>query len=207
MNRVPVNLAGTVLGHTRHICAFFNSKDEEYRVLVPFLKEGLERGERAFHLVDKRQRDAHLKRLKDNGVDVETAEETGQLRVCPWEDGYLQEGHFDTDRMIATVESVLNEGKVRGFLQTRLWANMEWALEDLPGVTELVEYETRLNHVLPNYDDPVCCAYDISKFDAATIMDILRTHPMVLIGGVLHENPYFVPPDQMLAELQARRAS
>jgi hypothetical protein len=30
---------------------------------------------------------------------------------------------------------------------------------------------------------------------------------MVIIGGVLQENPFFVPPDEMLAELQQRRAS
>ena len=36
-------------------------------------------------------------------------------------------------------------------------------------------------------------------------MDILRTHPMVIVAGVLRENPFFVPPDQMLAELRARR--
>ena len=39
---------------------------------------------------------------------------------------------------------------------TRLVANMEWALEDLPGVHDIVEYETRLNYVLPKYDDAVC---------------------------------------------------
>ena len=37
-------------------------------------------------------------------------------------------------------------------------------------------------------------------------MDILRTHPMVIVGGILQENPFFVPPDQMLQELHARQA-
>jgi hypothetical protein len=32
---------------------------------------------------------------------------------------------------------------------------MVWALEDFPGVDDLVEYETRLNYVLPRYRDPV----------------------------------------------------
>ena len=36
-------------------------------------------------------------------------------------------------------------------------------------------------------------------------MDIMRTHPMVIIGGLLQENPFFVPPDEMLAELHRRR--
>jgi hypothetical protein len=52
--------------------------------------------------------------------------------------------------------SVLIGGKVQGYPITRLVANMEWALEDRPGVEDLVEYETRLNYVLPKYDDAVC---------------------------------------------------
>ena len=36
----PISLAGSQLGNTRHVCAFFNSDDEEYRVLLPFIKDG-----------------------------------------------------------------------------------------------------------------------------------------------------------------------
>ncbi len=36
-------------------------------------------------------------------------------------------------------------------------------------------------------------------------MDILRTHPMVIIGGTLQRNPFFVPPDEFLRELGERR--
>jgi len=48
----PIRFAGSVLGAQRHVCAFFHSADEEYRVLLPFIKEGFERGEKAFHIVD-----------------------------------------------------------------------------------------------------------------------------------------------------------
>lgn len=37
-------------------------------------------------------------------------------------------------------------------------------------------------------------------------MDILRTHPMVIIGGVLQKNPFFVPPAEFLLELRERGA-
>jgi hypothetical protein len=37
-------------------------------------------------------------------------------------------------------------------------------------------------------------------------MDALRTHPVVIIGGILQENPFFIPPDQFLRELQERRS-
>jgi hypothetical protein len=51
----------------------------------------------------------------------------------------------------------------------------------------------------------VICIYDLSKHSAAFIMDIMRTHPMIIIGGVLQMNPFYVPPDQFLPELRGRR--
>ena len=77
---------------------------------------------------------------------------------------------------------------------------------DLPGVEDLLEYETRVNQMLSKHDAPVICAYDASKFGASTAMDVMRTHPLVIIGGVLQENPFFVPPDELLQEIREARA-
>jgi hypothetical protein len=46
----------------------------------------------------------------------------------------------------------------------------------------------------------------LAQFGANVVLDILRTHPMVIIGGILQENPFFVPPAQFLLELRARRS-
>jgi hypothetical protein len=151
-----VRLAGSVLDRSRHVCAFFHRKEEEYRVLLPFIKEGFDQGDRAFHVVDSRHRAEHLRHLEEAGIAVAEAERKGQLEVRSWEDAYLRGGHFDQKRMLALIEEVLTEGKARGFPLTRLVANMEWALEDRPGVDDIVEYETRLNYILPKYDDAVC---------------------------------------------------
>jgi hypothetical protein len=199
-----VRLAGSVLKRSRHVCAFFHSKEEEYRVLMPFIKDGFENGDRAFHVVDPNHRPAHLQRLEKAGIDVATAEAHGQLEVRPWQEAYIKDGYFDQYRMIGTIKDALDPAKKHPGKVTRLIANMEWALEDLPGVHGIVEYETRLNHVLPQYHDPVICTYDLSRFDASVAMDVMRTHPMAIIGGILQENPFYVPPDQMLQELQER---
>jgi hypothetical protein len=150
-----VHLAGKPLARKRHVCAFFHTRDEEYRVLLPYVREGFEHGDRAFHIVDPTWRPEHLRRLAAAGVPIEAAERSGQLEVRRWEDAYLRDGRFDQDRMLALIEAVLSGGKVQGFPLTRLLANMEWALEDRPGVNDIVEYETRLNYILPKYDDAV----------------------------------------------------
>jgi MEDS: MEthanogen/methylotroph, DcmR Sensory domain len=151
----PIRLAGSVLGAKRHVCAFFHSPDEEYRVLLPFIKEGFDRGEKAFHIVDPKLREDHLSRLASAGIDVADAERGGRFELRNWADAYLRDGHFDQDRMLALIQEVLDGGKHQGFTLTRLVAHMEWALEDFPGVDDLVEYETRLNYILPRYKDPV----------------------------------------------------
>src|SRR5437588_9876024 len=95
-----VRLAGSVLDRKRHVCAFFHHKEEEYRVLLPFIKEGFEQGDRAFHIIDPRCRPEHLRRLQEAGIDVAEAERKGQLEVRRWEAAYLQDGHFDQNRML-----------------------------------------------------------------------------------------------------------
>ena len=151
----PITFAGARLGRYRHVCAFFNTRDEEYRVFLPFNKEGLAHGEKAFHIVDPTLRRDHVERLAAAGVDVGAVEKSGQLELRTWQEAYLRGGHFDQAAMLALIEEVLIEGRRRGFPLTRLVAHMEWALQDRPGVDDLVEYETRLNYILPKYPDPV----------------------------------------------------
>jgi hypothetical protein len=207
MSDHSVEFAGGALGRHRHICAFFNSEDEEHRVLEPFVSEGFRRGERAFHIVGPEQRDAHVEWLAQSGVDVEDATTSGQLELRSWSEAYLRGGRFDQDAMLALIEGVLQSGPAGGYPLTRLVAHMEWACTDSPGVNDLVEYETRLNYVLPKYDDPVICTYDLSKFPSTVTMDVMRTHPVVIVGGVLLENPFFVSPDEFLLEIRERRSS
>ena len=148
-----VKFAGRDFPLNRHVCAFFYSKEEEYRVLLPYVGEGIRAGDKAFHIVDPGHRARHLEVLRSSGIDVDGAVRTGQLEVRSWQDAYLRGGRFDQHAMLALIQEVL--GGAKRFPLTRLVANMEWALEDLPGVDDLVEYETRLNYILPKFDDPV----------------------------------------------------
>lgn len=153
--RRDVHLAGASLQNSRHVCAFFHTPDEEYEVLLPFIKEGIDAGEKAFHIVDPALRSEHFRRLEQEGIDTTACGNKGQLEVWNWEQAYLRGGHFDQNAMLALIEEVLQSGASQGFSLTRLLAHMEWALEDRPGVHDVVEYETRLNFILPKYDDPV----------------------------------------------------
>src|SRR5262249_41911979 len=84
---LSAQLDGSTLGG-RHVCAFFNTLDEQHRVLRPFFRGGFDRGEKALHIVDPELRDEHLKRLGEAGIDVEGAIASGQLDLRSWHDAY-----------------------------------------------------------------------------------------------------------------------
>jgi len=204
----PIRLGSSVLDRQRHVCAFFHSREEEYRVLLPFIKDGFDRGEKAFQIVDPKLREEHLIRLTTAGINVVTAEESGQFELVDWDDTYLKDGHFDSERLLALVQDVLKNGMQQGFPLTRIVGHMEWALEERPGVDELLIYETGLNSIPEVYKkNPLICVYDLAKFGGDIVVDVMRTHPMVIIGGILQENPFFVPPDEFLRDIRERRAA
>ncbi len=84
---------------------------------------------------------------------------------------------------------------------------MDWAANGPAHIGDLLEFEARVNEVWRRHDDAVICVYDLAKFGGDTVVDIMRTHPMVVIGGTLHHNPFFVPPEEFLREFRDRRGT
>jgi len=202
----PISLAGSELGHVRHVCAFFNSDEEEYRVLLPFIKDGFERGDKAVHVVNPDQHRDHLQRLAAAGIDIPTAQQSGQFELRTNTEAYIRDGHFDQDRMLEAFEQLASGNAKGSFPLSRICCRMDWAVEDRSYIDDLIEFESRVNEVWRRHDDAVICTYHLSKFGGDTVIDIMRTHPMIIIGGMLYENPFFVTPEKFLHEVRERRA-
>ena len=201
----PISLAGAELGKVRHVCALFNSDDEEYRVLLPFIKDGFERGDKAIHVVNPDQRGDHLQRLSAAGIDTATAEHRGQFDLRTNTETYLRDGRFDQDRMLDVFEQAASGNGKSEFPLSRIVCRMDWAAEGRTHLDNLIEFESRVNDLWRRHDDAVICTYHLAQFSGDTVIDIMRTHPVVIIGGIMQQNPFFVSPEQFLPEFRARR--
>nr|HPR60202.1 MEDS domain-containing protein [Prolixibacteraceae bacterium] len=113
---------------------------------------------------------------------------------------YYPEGIFDPWHMDDALNKIFVESQNKGKRNVRATAEMAWALEAIPGVEHLMAYEARLNYFIPGKPWISICMYNVNKFSGATIMNVLRTHPYALSGGVITQNPYFIHPDKWLAE-------
>lgn len=202
----PIALAGSHLREVRHVCAFFSSDDEEYRVLLPFIQDGLKCGDKAVHVVNPHQREEHLRRLAAAGIDPAMPQQTGQLEIRTNTETYLRDGSFDQDRMLAAFEQLASGNDPGGFPLSRIVCRMDWAFGDQSRLDNVIEFESRVNDLWAHHDDAVVCTYHLSKVSGDAVINIMRTHPMVIIGGTLQQNPFFMPPPEFLREYRRRRA-
>jgi len=204
----PATVCGHPLTHSAHICAFFDSSRQEYDCLVPYFAEGLARREQVVTIRDAGKCSEHVQRLKESGaLPVDDAIRANRLRVVASEETYLKDGVFEVDRMYRMIRDTLEEAAAQGFTRVRTCGDMSWALRDMPGTEELMQYESRVNQLIAEHDCTLMCTYDVNQFSGRAIMDVLATHPMVLLGDRIYENPYYQKPAEFLQTLLRRGSS
>jgi hypothetical protein len=52
--------------------------------------------------------------------------------------------------------------------------------------------------VLAECEVTAICQYDASAWDGATLLHVLRVHPMMVVRGQVVENPFFMQPEDYL---------
>lgn len=183
-----------------HACAFVMGPDEEKRVIDPFFVEGMKHGEKAVYIVDPDRREEHDGRLRTQ------APADDLLEVTTWNEAHLKGGGFDRERMMASLDEMIREHAATGKPPMRVVGQMGWVFTHPPDIEELVAYEATVNDVLNRGKTPTVCVYDVRRLNGALMMDLLRAHPLTVVNGVLHENPFYTPAEAMLREIKQRRS-
>ncbi len=181
-----------------HLCCIYETEEEHRAVLTPFLRQGLESGEKVVYIVDARTAEAIRDYLRQDGLDVEPRLASRQLSILTRDDAYMREGVFDPEGMIALLRAETKQALAEGYPALRVTGEMTWALRGLPGSERLIEYEAKLNEFLPGNQCLAICQYDRRRFDSEVLLDVLRTHPIAVIGADIYDNFYYIPPDDLL---------
>ncbi len=188
-------------GH--HICGFYRKPVERDNILVPFLADGLAAGDKCTCVVDSCTPDDVLDRLAE-GLEVGPYLAGRQLEVLDADGTYLAEGGFLPERMLKFWEAKARQGPPGdsgGF--ARNIGDMSWAHRDPRAVDDLIGYESELNRIMSDFPQVNLCLYDLTRCSGELIMDVLKTHPKVLLGGMIIDNPYYLEPGEFLAGREA----
>jgi AcrR family transcriptional regulator len=173
-------MADAELGRHRHVCGLFEGPNDAEGVVLPFVLEGLARGNRVIHAVE--DRDAYLERLARR-IDVSAALESGQLEIRTWDETYLSGGGFSSRKMLSYIRHLYREGPSLGFAGTRLIGDMEWALSGARGTDELLDYEMGLDAILARPGAWALCAYDVERHAADRMTEVVAAHQAAVVRG------------------------
>jgi hypothetical protein len=196
---VTLGIPGLEMQTGDHVCAFYRGQERD-ELLIPFLEAGMRTGDKCICVVDSNGPETLLAALEEP-LAAECVERH-QLAVLSSETAYLVGGEFVPTRMVKfwddNVRSALSD---EGYSFVRSVGEMTWALREAPGVDQLVAYESELNRFLPRYPQVILCLYDVERFTGDIILEMLKTHPKVLLNGMVLDNPYYLEPDEFLARL------
>jgi len=195
---VALGVNGLHIPPGSHICAFFRGVSERDEIMVPFLREGLRAGNKCLCIIDDGVDGVRSALGGDANLPAGAARE--QLDIRSSKETYLRRGAFSTQEMLDfwddSVGAALNED---GFPFVRSTGETTWTLKELPGLYDFMTYEAELNRFLPRYPQVIMCLYDLDHFGGQILVDILKTHPKVLMGGTVLENLHYLEPDEFLA--------
>ena len=80
---------------------------------------------------------------------------------------------------------------------------MTWAVAEETAPETLIEFEAKINYFVRDHDVRTLCQYRREHFSPELILGVIRTHPVVVYGGIVCKNPYYVPPEEFLKPNQA----
>lgn len=134
-------------------------------------------------------------------VDARASADSKQLEVIRSADMYMRSGAFSAYEVIASWKATISDVMYGGRFGV-VRAVETWSQRDVvPDPKELSLLESEMNRYLPLYPQVVLCLYDLDRFGGGIIVDLLKTHPRVLVGGLLVDNPYHQSPNELLTEV------
>lgn len=183
-----------------HICSLYRTEEERNNIAIPFVQEGIRDGASCRYVVDD-QTAEHLRRsLAASGANVTALEASGQLKILTAADTYLRKDAFNYHEMISFWDTVVDDLRSSNLPYSRCTGETTFLRQSSPGLETFLQYEAELNNYVPNVPLVVLCQYNITKFSGDLIVGVLQTHPYAVMGGVLIRNPYYIPPEQFLAQ-------
>ena len=187
-----------------HFAQIYETSEEKFAASVPFVRQGLERGERCMYVVDESSEEEVVEAMHEANVDVDAALDSGALTFHTIQDTYLRNDSFDPDEMIDFYAAALEEvtSEYEGLCVA---AETTWLQEETTTIADFMEYESKINDLFENEDCLALCQYDRNGFPPEVVRDIIKTHPHLIYDGTVCHNFYYTPPEEFFGSDEPAR--
>jgi hypothetical protein len=181
-----------------HICQIFNSDEERQNALVNYIVSGIEAGENTVCFSDKETEDSMREFFEQDGISFDELKNSGHFSLHKSGESYFEGGTFEPERMLDKIKSLYLSSMKEDLSGARVIGEMLPEVENIPGGNRLMEYESKVSMLLRKYPVTSVCQYDAREFDGATLLEILKVHPYMIVHGSVVHNPFYIHPEEYL---------
>ncbi|PLX03644.1 MAG: hypothetical protein C0594_10150 [Marinilabiliales bacterium] len=179
-----------------HMCLIYSNEEERAAVVSKFIDSGIKWKEKVAYFAHKMDKNEMDKWLESKGVFISETD----VEVIKAKEIYYPDGEFIPGTMLDTLQQLYDSSKKEGYSAVRVCGEMVWALDNIPGSERLMEYEAKINQLMESHPVTALCQYDANKFDGATLLNCLKVHPYTIVNKQIVKNPYYLSPEEFLAE-------
>ncbi|HEX2868147.1 MAG TPA: MEDS domain-containing protein [Ignavibacteriales bacterium] len=181
-----------------HTCSIYETRDEQFAVIAPFIRYGLENNEKCIYVADENTAEEVFELLEKDIPDLKCYMEKNAFSILGKKEVYLKTGSFSPELVIEAIKENVSTAKLQGFKAFRVTGEMTWALSGDPGTERLMEYESQVNRLYEELDAVAVCQYNRNRFSSGMIRHILYTHPVIIYKGAVCRNYKYIPPEEYL---------
>jgi PAS domain S-box-containing protein len=177
-----------------HACLIYEKDPaEQMAVLIPYIKVGLEEGERCIYVADDQTTNEVACSLESGGIDVQRESERGALWLWTRRE-WRQPGELDSARKSLQVRRLIDEALKAGFKGVRFAVEMTWILGPDISVEQLKHWEATINTLfIPGVPGRIVCQYNKSRLSASAVQAGLKTHPIAMLDDLCANLFYEAP--------------
>ncbi len=183
-----------------HICQIFSDDAERRDALLKFVLAGMQANEDTACFSERETSASVGEYLKHYGIDAEEKFADGRLRMATTRQAYFQGNRFDPEVMLAQLKEFFGDACAHSSSGARAIGEMIPEVQGLEGGERLLEYEAKVSLLQKEYPITAICQYDARLFDGATLLEVLKVHPFMIVRGAVVRNPFYLPPEEYLKE-------
>lgn len=182
-----------------HLAGFYESIEERQEIIMGFFHQGDLDGDLQLYVSENSTTQEFTSEYADRYPEqAEHTIDSNKFVVQTCQEFYFSEGTFSPWILEEGLRKFYAESQQQGLRRIRAAGDMVWVTKSIPGIEHLMAYEARLNYFTPGKPWISICLYNVKEISGEIMINVLRTHPYTLSGGVITENPYYQEPNEWL---------
>jgi len=187
-----------------HICQLYSKVVEIPGVTARLMRVGLTLSEKCLFAAAPVQVNVLREELLKLQIDVDKAIEAGQLVLYEERENFLANGNrFDPYHLLSSHQTFIAQALREGWQAVRISIDMTWLCKDIATPEQILKYEAASDAVFTFQNAPIIALmhYDHSKLIPSLVVEMLKLHPIAVVGKYIKRNPYYLNSEQYMLKI------